>query len=182
MVALNDFTPLQGGIPIVVDGTIIGAVGVSGAASADQDTQLAVAGSNAFANPSMQIGETKGMDPAVVFFATDQVNAAFAKGVPLIEQYNYKIHASRRETQGMVEVHTKDTDLIYVLQGSATFITGGTMLDGKETAPNEIRGASIQGGETRELKKGDVIIVPNGTPHWFKQVKGPFLYYTVKVS
>jgi len=182
MVALNDFTPLQGGVLIVVDGTIIGAVGVSGAASADQDTQLAVAGSNAFANPSMQMGEMKEMDPAVVFFGSDKVNAAFAKGVPLIEQYNYKIHASRREAAGMVEVHTKDTDLIYVLQGSATFITGGTMVDGKETAPNEIRGASIQGGETRELKKGDVIIVPNGTPHWFKQIKGPFLYYTVKVS
>jgi glc operon protein GlcG len=54
MTALNDFTPLQGGIPIVVDGQIIGAVGVSGAASAEQDEELAVAGANALATSAAQ--------------------------------------------------------------------------------------------------------------------------------
>ena len=49
MTSLNDFTPLQGGIPIVVDGQIIGAVGVSGAATAQQDEELAIAGANALA-------------------------------------------------------------------------------------------------------------------------------------
>ena len=49
MTTLNDFTPLQGGIPIIVDGQIIGAVGVSGAASAQQDEELAIAGANALA-------------------------------------------------------------------------------------------------------------------------------------
>lgn len=49
MVALNDFTPLQGGVPIVVDGEIVGGVGVSGAASAAQDEELAIAGSNTLA-------------------------------------------------------------------------------------------------------------------------------------
>jgi len=49
MTTLNDFTPLQGGIPIIVDGQVIGAVGVSGAASAQQDEELAVAGANALA-------------------------------------------------------------------------------------------------------------------------------------
>ena len=49
MTTLNDFTPLQGGIPIIVDGQIIGAVGVSGAASAQQDEDLAIAGANALA-------------------------------------------------------------------------------------------------------------------------------------
>jgi len=54
MVALNDFTPLQGGIPVVVDGQIIGAVGVSGAASAQQDEEIAIAGANAAATSSAQ--------------------------------------------------------------------------------------------------------------------------------
>ena len=54
MTTLNDFTPLQGGIPIVVDGQIIGAVGVSGAASAQQDEELAIAGANALAVSSAQ--------------------------------------------------------------------------------------------------------------------------------
>ena len=52
MTALADFTPLQGGVPIVVDGEIIGAIGVSGAASAQQDEELAIAGANALAPSS----------------------------------------------------------------------------------------------------------------------------------
>jgi quercetin dioxygenase-like cupin family protein len=47
------------------------------------------------------------------------------------------------------------------------------------TEADELRGSSIQGGETRQLKKGDVIIVP-GVPHWFKEVSNPILYYVVK--
>src|SRR5687767_2604748 len=52
MVALADFTPLQGGVPILVEGQLIGGVGVSGAASAEQDELLAIAGANALMNPS----------------------------------------------------------------------------------------------------------------------------------
>ena len=54
-------------------------------------------------------------------------------------------------------------------------------MEAKEIEPNEIRGSRIDGGETRQLSKGDVIIVPNNTPHWFKEVGGTFLYYTIKV-
>ena len=65
---------------------------------------------------------------------------------------------------------------------SATLVTGGTVVEGKTTAPDEIRGKEITGGEPREIKPGDVIIIPAGVPHWFKNVKGPVLYYVVKVS
>ena len=81
----------------------------------------------------------------------------------------------------MVEVHTLDTDIVYVLDGTSTLVTGGEMIDGKPIAPNEIRGSSIRGGETRLLAKGDVVVVPNGVPHWFKEVNAPFTYYVVKV-
>ena len=119
---------------------------------------------------------------AVTFIDSAHVAAAFAKGLPLIETGAYKIHASRRESPGKAEIHVKDTDIIYVLSGGATFVTGGTAVDQQTIGPGEIRGARIDGGETRTLKPGDVIIVPNGTPHWFKQVRAPFLYYTVKVT
>ena len=177
MVALNDFTPLQGGVPIVVDSQIIGAVGVSGAASADQDTQLATAAANTF---SAAKAET---DPPVTFFPAQDVRTAFGRGAVLLDGTgrNYMIHASRREQAGMVEVHSKDADLIYVLDGTATFVTGGKVVAGANIAADEIRGRDIEGGETRTLAKGDVIVVPAGTPHWFKQVTGPFLYYVVKV-
>jgi len=91
------------------------------------------------------------------------------------------VHASRREAAGQAEVHTRDTDIIYVLEGATTFVTGGTVVEGKTTAPDEIRGTAITDGASRRLGKGDVIIVPNGTPHWFKEVDGPVLYYVVKV-
>ena len=72
--------------------------------------------------------------------------------------------------------------IFIIVEGEATFVTGGTMVDGKTIAPDELRGRTIEGGETRQLAKGDVIIVPNGVPHWFKEISGPFLYYTVKVT
>ena len=121
--------------------------------------------------------------PAVAYFDSKTVAAAFAKGSVLVDGQgrNYMVHASHRDKAGMAELHTLDADIIYVLKGSATFVTGGTVVDGKNTEPTEIRGASIAGGETRRLAKGDVIIVPKGTPHWFKEVQGPFDYYVVKV-
>ena len=118
---------------------------------------------------------------AVTYLPADKVAAAFAKGMPLLEAANYKVHASRREAAGQVEVHTRDTDIIHVLTGTAGFVTGGTMVGGKNIEPEEIRGTSIDGGETRKLQPGDVIIVPNGTPHWFKDVSAPMTYYVVKV-
>ena len=117
----------------------------------------------------------------VAYIPSEKVAAAFAKGMPLVEQENYKIHASRREAPGQAEVHTKDTDLIYVLTGTATFVTGGTVVGGKSPAPEEVRGTSVEGGETRTIQPGDLIIVPNGTAHWFKEVPGPMTYYVVKV-
>jgi glc operon protein GlcG len=179
MVALPDsfFTPLQGGIPIIVDGQIVGGVGVSGAASAQQDEELAIAGANAFStNPEHSI--TNG---PVSYFEKQQVTDAFARGAVLFKDSDkYMVHASRREKPGVAEVHTKDADIIYVLEGEATFVTGGTVVEPKTIAPDEIRGAEIKGGETRVIAKGDVIIVPAGTPHWFREVKGPVLYYVVK--
>jgi glc operon protein GlcG len=175
MVALPDFTPLQGGVPITVDGQIVGGVGVSGAASAVQDEELAIAGATAL---------TDHKTTPVKFIDAKIVTDGFAKGAVLEDGSNgenYIVHASRRDKPGMSEVHELDTDIIYVLDGTATFVTGGTSVDPKMVAANEFRGSMIDGGETRQLKKGDVVIVPKGTPHWFKQVDGAFLYYVVKV-
>ena len=180
MTVLDNFTPLIGGIPIMVDGQIVGGVGVSGAASADQDEKLAIAGANAFA-PNSAMADP----PAPVsYFDKDRVDAAFAKGSVLFDGSdgrNYMVHASRREKPGQAEIHTLDADVIYVLQGSAKFVTGGEAVDVKTTGPDELRGSSIKGGDTREIAKGDVIIVPHGVPHQFLEVTDPFLYYVVKV-
>jgi glc operon protein GlcG len=182
MVALNDFTPLQGGITILVDGEVVGGVGVSGAASAQQDEALAIAGAAAIGGTT--ITSNGSVAPMVQYWNRAQVSAAFAKGAVLFDgagERNYMVHASRRDSAGLAEVHAKDTDIIYVLDGTATVVTGGSVVDGKATATDEVRGTSIEHGERRQLAKGDVMIVPNGTPHWFQDVRGPFTYYVVKV-
>jgi uncharacterized protein GlcG (DUF336 family) len=178
LVAVSVMTPLAGGVPLVVNGQVIGAVGVSGAASAQQDEALAAIAAQA---TTTFTGEGAMNTAAVSYFPKDAVAAAFAKGAVLLDQNNYMIHASRRDAAGQVEIHEQDTDIIYVLEGSTTFVTGGSIVDGAPTAPGEIRGANVNGGENRTLTKGDVIVVPKGTPHWFKAVDGPVLYYVVKV-
>ncbi len=183
MVTIEGFTPLQGGIPIVVDGQVVGAIGVSGAASAQADEEIALAGASALKTlPGAQtVGAAMPLPAAVTHIGAVEVTAAFAKGQPLLEVPGYKVHASRRDAPGMAEVHDTDTDVIYVVDGSATLVTGGEVVDGKSTAAGEVRGASIRGGVPRRIAKGDFLVVPSGVPHWFQEVPGPLTYYVVKV-
>jgi len=122
----------------------------------------------------------------VTYFSAAQVDASFAKGVSVLSPGptggNFIIMTARRETPGLAEFHGKYADVIYVVEGTATLVTGGEIIGGKTTAPDEIRGESIKGGESRKLAKGDVVIIPNGIPHQFLGVTAPFLYYVVKVK
>jgi glc operon protein GlcG len=172
MTALPDFTPLGGGLPLMVDDQVIGAVGVSGAASAKEDEELAQVAQSALHASA---------PAAVRLIDKERVAAAFVKGEPLIETSDYKVHASHRDAAGQSEVHLAETDILYMLSGSATVVTGGAMVNPVTVQPGEIRGASIKGGERRQLVPGDVMIVPKGVPHWFQAVSGPIDYYAVKV-
>jgi glc operon protein GlcG len=172
--AVTWFTPLQGGIPITVNGEIVGGIGVSGASSAQQDEEIAIAGAQALVAPAAAKVELRN---------ASQVKAAFAQGetgATLIEDGAFRVAASRRDGAGRAELHATETDIFYVLEGHATVIVGGELVDGKETAPNEIRGTGIRNGETREIGPGDVLTIPRGVPHWFRSVKAPFRYYVVK--
>jgi glc operon protein GlcG len=173
LVGVDVMTPLQGGIPLLADGQVVGAVGVSGANSAQQDDEIAKAAVAAFEAGTAEV---------VTEIDAATVRAAFAAGKPLFETRAYKIHASRRDRPGEAEIHERDSDLIYVLEGTATFVTGGSVPNAREVAPGELRGAAIEGGTARELVAGEVIVVPAGTPHWFERVPGPFVYYVVKVT
>jgi glc operon protein GlcG len=183
MTALPDFTPLGGGLPLMIDGQVVGAVGVSGAASAKEDEELAeiaasalpaVAGASAAASPAPGPAGVQWID-------RQRVAAAFKKGEPLLETADYKVHASHRADAGKAEVHLTDTDILYMLSGSATFVTGGSVVNPTTVEANEVRGSAIKGGQTRQLAPGDVVVVPKGTPHWFQKVSGPIDYYAVKV-
>jgi uncharacterized protein GlcG (DUF336 family) len=175
--------PLQGGIPIEHDGQVIGAIGVSGATSADEDNELAQIGAAAVGaamNGGAANGKANGHAPA--FFAAAEVSERFARGGLLLDTAGYKIDAGRREAPGEVEYHERTVDVMHVLDGSATVILGGEMRDVREVAPGELRAARVDGGEPRDLKPGDVLAIPNGVPHQFVAVSDPFLYFVVKVA
>jgi len=117
----------------------------------------------------------------VTYVSHDKVVAALSKGGSLVSAPDLLVSGSHRDKAGQVEVHEKETDVFYVVDGSATFVTGGTMVGGKTTKPGQLLGSDIQGGETHHLSKGDVIVIPAGIPHWFKEVPQSVTYYVVKV-
>jgi glc operon protein GlcG len=189
MTAVEGFTPLIGGIPIIIDGQVVGGIGVSGAASANQDEELALAGANALMGGQAKTESSTGSSAresstqtaqTATLIDSKKVAAAFAKGMPLLETAGYKVHASRRVEPGQAEIHTLDTDVIYVVDGSATLVTGGKAIDTKEIGPNEIRGTKIEGGQEHQITKGEVIIIPNGVPHQFTAVSGELHYFVCK--
>ena len=119
----------------------------------------------------------------VVIVDHAKVEATFAQGLPpWLVNTSYKIQAGRRLVGGKPEVHEHDTDILWVTEGSATFVTGGKVVNQTTKSPGEFGGDSIEGGVTRKVTKGDIIVVPQGIPHWFKEVDGTFLYFVVKVT
>lgn len=118
----------------------------------------------------------------VMFFSQDQVAESFLKGGTLQNGVNYKVMTAKRDVPGEVEIHTRDTDVFYVVAGTATIVVGGKVVGEKSTAPEELRGTSIEGGQVRHLSAGEVVVIPAGIPHWFNSVDPPFRYFVVKVA
>jgi mannose-6-phosphate isomerase-like protein (cupin superfamily) len=117
----------------------------------------------------------------VTFTPHDAVATALAKGGSLGKGDGFTTSGAHRDKAGQVEVHEKETDIIYITDGEATFVTGGTMVGGKMSKAGQWLGTDIQGGESRHVTKGDVIVIPAGTPHWFKEVPNGVNYFLVKV-
>ena len=119
--------------------------------------------------------------PAVTFVGHEKVEAALAKGGNLVTAKDLLVLGAHRTEAGHAEMHEKETDVFYIVEGDATFITGGKMVGGKNTEPGQWRGTGTQGGEVHHLSKGDVIVIPAGVPHWYKEVPHSITYYVVKV-
>jgi uncharacterized protein GlcG (DUF336 family) len=168
------FTPLQGGVPLMIGNEIVGGIGVSGAASAQQDEDIAIAGAAVLAT-------TKSAE--VRYVPAAEVAAAYRRGESgdtVVRGDAYRVNASRRDGPGQAEIHQGEADIFYVLEGKAVLVTGGDLVEPRTVAPGEIRGTSIEGGTERHLERGDVITIPAGVPHWFRNVTRPFTYYVVK--
>jgi mannose-6-phosphate isomerase-like protein (cupin superfamily) len=123
-----------------------------------------------------------GVPTVVTYIHHDKVAAIMAKGGSILNDQGLILLAQRRGA-GEVEVHEKTNHVFIIVEGEATFVTGGTLVDARQTAPDQRRAPSVQGGEVHHLTKGDVITIPARTPHWFKEVPTTTIaYYAVNIE
>ena len=137
---------------------------------------------------TLQAGETAKVD---IYSAHDLQNMAdelsqkrsqFA-AQDLARYGNHYLMLAQREATGSAEVHEHEADIFVIEAGDATLITGGKMVNPHAQKPGELRAASIEGGEKREVVKGDIIHIPAGVPHQLLIEKTkPFTYFVVKVT
>ena len=123
-----------------------------------------------------------GVPTTVTYVPHDKVSATMLKGGEIINDHGLSVLAQRRSA-GEVEVHEKTNHVFIIVEGEATFVTGGTLVGARETAPGQTRAPSVQGGVVHHLTKGDVITIPAKTPHWFKVVPTQSIaYYAVNTE
>jgi mannose-6-phosphate isomerase-like protein (cupin superfamily) len=123
-----------------------------------------------------------GVPTVVTYVPNSKVTEVMTKGGEIVNDKGLIILANRRGS-GEVEVHDKTNHIFIIVEGEATFVTGGTLVGAKNTAPGQIRAADIKGGQTHQLRKGDVITVPAKTPHWWKEVPTKTIaYYAINTE
>jgi len=123
-----------------------------------------------------------GVPAKVTYVHHDKVSAVMAKGGAIVEDPGLRILAQRRGS-GEVEVHETTNHVFIVVEGEATMVTGGTLVDARQTAPGQMRAKDVQGGQTHHLSKGDVITIPAKTPHWWREVPTKTVaYYAVNIE
>ena len=123
-----------------------------------------------------------GVPAAVHYIGHDKVTEVMSKGGPIVSDPGLVVLAQRREA-GVVEFHDHTNHVFVMVEGEATLVVGGTMVDAKRTAADQMRAPSLEGGTTYHLSKGDVITIPAKTPHWFKEVPTKTVaYYAVNIE
>jgi mannose-6-phosphate isomerase-like protein (cupin superfamily) len=101
----------------------------------------------------------------------------------LADYGNYNTQLAHREGNGGAELHEKMADIFMIQSGDATVIVGGKIEGSHQTAPGEIRGTAVTGGEHRKVAVGDVVHIPANTPHQMLVDAGHHVtYFVVKVE
>jgi mannose-6-phosphate isomerase-like protein (cupin superfamily) len=94
-----------------------------------------------------------------------KAGASKSASQPLADLGTHLIQLSYREASGEAEIHEQVTDVFVVQSGEATLAVGGKLVNGKTTAAGELRGPSLADAQLTELRAGDVVNIPAGTPH-----------------
>ena len=137
---------------------------------------LLVAGS-AFAQKTITDADKVG-----VFMSAADVSAAVAKlpkqplaSVPVYKLGPFNVNVEHRlgapAAAQAASVHENDAELFYMIDGTATLVTGGKLVEGTKDGVNW-RGKGIEGGKSQKMSKGDFMMVPPGVAHWFTDIQG----------
>jgi mannose-6-phosphate isomerase-like protein (cupin superfamily) len=100
---------------------------------------------------------------------------------PILSLAPYSANLEYRASVGPSALHEKEAELFYVIDGSATMVTGGKLVNAKPAGAGNLNGTAIEGGASRAVAKGDFIIVPENTPHWFSAINGTITLMTLHV-
>ena len=99
----------------------------------------------------------------------------------MLELGSYDGHLEYRASVGPAAVHEKEAEMFYVIDGSATLMTGGKLVKETRTNSTNLSGSGIEGGTSRSIAKGDFILVPENTPHWFSSINGVLVLFSMHV-
>jgi mannose-6-phosphate isomerase-like protein (cupin superfamily) len=100
----------------------------------------------------------------------DQAN--FAQPIVQLAPYNVNLEYRVAGINANASIHETDAELFYVVEGSGTAVTGGTLREERRTNAANLSGTGIDGGTRRRISKGDFILVPEKTAHWFGEIDG----------
>jgi mannose-6-phosphate isomerase-like protein (cupin superfamily) len=100
---------------------------------------------------------------------------------PLIQLSPYSANLEYRAGVANAAVHEKEAELFYVVDGAGTMVTGGKLTAETRTNAENLSGTGIEGGKSQRVSKGDFIMVPENTPHWFSAIDGNLTLMSIHV-
>jgi quercetin dioxygenase-like cupin family protein len=131
--------------------------------------------STLFAQQAAAPDTTKGtyVSAADVATAVAKLGKNPLESAPILKMGPYNLNVEHRlaAPAQQASIHDKDAELFYVMDGGATLVTGGKLVEGVQTGDNW-RGKAIEGGTAQKMSKGDFMMVPPGVPHWFTNIQG----------
>ena len=107
----------------------------------------------------------------------DQPN--FIQPIVQLAPYTANLESRVAGVKAPASVHEREAEMFYVIEGAGTLVTGGTLRDEKRTNAENLTGSAIDGGTPRRIVKGDWVMVPEKTPHWFSQVEGTIVLMSI---
>ncbi len=146
---------------------------------------LALASQFAYAQPPAQAMKTFASSADVSALAAEaksqrkEGQALVSK--PILRLAPYTASLEYRASVGPAAIHEKEAEFFYVIEGSATMVTGGKLVGEARTNAENLTGTGIEGGSSRSVSKGDFIVVPENTAHWFSTINGSITLMSLHV-